>query len=190
MPDHGGIPLNVAGQRNAATFVVMVLALPVWASGCATKEVALHPGGPGGDASPPEDVAPKDVSGEDVARKDVGTSDTRPEAPFPIPFCLSYVEPIGDTCSVCYDQWGIETSRSCLPPKISCVLRDELSGVRCLYCDENPTVSKACLKCETPIAGCSQCLWSDNPGEPCKRCVDAAGVVSSDSCDALRKELR
>lgn len=177
MRNRRGIALTAQGRISVGRFTVVLLAVFWWAPGCATKEIALESGAGGEDAGAPGDAALKDVSASDAAL----------EARFPAPFCIPFAAADGGTCTACYDEWGNETSRACKPP-IKCQVREDPSATRCLYCDDNPTLSRACLKCELPVAGCSQCVWPDL-GATCRRCVDAAGVVTTDSCDALRKEL-
>lgn len=126
-----------------------------------------------------------------VIQLDGGGSDQAgTEQRFPLPFCIPYQDDRGQNCSACYDENGNELKRSCDAP--ACIVRADTTFTRCLYCGGPLYETKgACLRCTAPPTtdGCTECQWTDAVGGTCQRCIDAAGAVVSDKCDAIRTEL-
>jgi hypothetical protein len=145
------------------------------AAGCELKVVELRP--PSGDAGPT-------IKCEVVTRAD------------------------GTRCRLCFSESGEVVRSECPrpPPPVDpgpgtsggapvCKVAPLADGSRCLVCagtaGESSTV---CLKCEPPATidpnggYCRSCGWSDGAPRACVQCFGAAGAVTYDDCDKLRKE--
>jgi hypothetical protein len=78
-------------------------------------------------------------------------------------------------------------------PKPECVSVPQGSGIQCVYCGDDYSTQRACLKCQTVPDGtkCLQCAWSDqDPTMICKQCTDVSGAVSTVGCTELRDDLK
>lgn len=170
---------------SAALAALLVVA------GCATKEITLTFADAARDA--PDASRDGADAAADVTDAAADVTDAAAERThFPGPFCLSFDDSAtGEGCMVCYDEWGVELSRVCKPPT-QCMIREDPSLTRCLYCDDVPSMPRACLKCDPGPADaglCGGCQWSDDATTMCRRCLDAAGTLDYAQCDSLRAEL-
>ena len=149
---------------------------------CATKvvELATSPdGGADGGGDPQDGKIPNDAG---------------PVKAFPVPFCINFTDANGNACVSCYDEFGALLRSVCTPPTpvMKCqAVGDPLTATRCLECVDVSGVKSvpACLKCESPVGGCSLCVWSDAPATQCKWCMLSDGTVASQSCDGQQSEL-